>query len=194
MGEHPDALVPSAIARRVVDELQRAHIPHAIGGALAYGYWGAARGTKDVDLNIFVRAAEASRVLTLLQAIGMVVDVAEGVRRAEEGAHVIGYIEGVAVDLFFNSIPLHASAERRAVTVDFLGKPARILTAEDLSILKLLFFRSKDKLDVERMLQLQGEHLDRGYVRRWLVEAVGEDDERVAVWDRYCRELPGVPR
>jgi len=54
--------------------------------------------------------------------------------------------------------------------------------------------RGKDKIDVERIVQLQGERLDRGYVWRWLVDAVGEDDERVQVWDRYCAELTGRPR
>lgn len=191
MANHPDAAVPSAIARRVVDDLEEAKVPYAIGGALAYGYWGAARGTKDVDLNVFVEAAGSERVLKTLKSHGMDVDVEEGVRRAAEGAYVVGYVDGVTVDLFFNSIPLHLSAAKRTVIVDFLGKPARVLSAEDLAVLKLLFFRAKDKLDVERLIQLQGSRLDRDYVRGWLVEAVGEDDERVAVWDRYCRELPG---
>ena len=34
--------------------LQRAGVPHAVGGAIAYGLFGAARGTHDVDLNLFV--------------------------------------------------------------------------------------------------------------------------------------------
>ena len=39
--------------------LQAAKIPHAIGGAIAYGFFGAARGTHDVDINLFVGADEA---------------------------------------------------------------------------------------------------------------------------------------
>ena len=31
----------------------------------------------------------------------------------------------------------------------------------------------------------------RDYIRDWLIEMMGEDDERLRVWDRYCRELPG---
>lgn len=30
---------------------------------------------------------------------------------------------------------------------------------------------------------MQGSELDRPYVRRWLVEMMGEHDERVAKWD-----------
>ncbi len=69
----------------------------------------------------------------------------------------------------------------------------QVLAPEDIVLLKLLFFRAKDKLDIERVVQLQGPTLDREYVRRWLVEMMGEDDERVRVWDRYCRELPTSP-
>ena len=37
-------------ARRLADALERAQVPYALGGAIAYGYFGAARGTKDVDV------------------------------------------------------------------------------------------------------------------------------------------------
>lgn len=43
----------------------------------------------------------------------------------------------------------------------------------------MLFFRGKDLVDVERLLSLMGDTLDRPYVRDSLVEVVGEDDYRV---------------
>jgi hypothetical protein len=30
---------------------------------------------------------------------------------------------------------------------------------------------------------VQGDALDRGYVRRWIAEMMGESDERVRAWD-----------
>jgi hypothetical protein len=42
------------------------------------------------------------------------------------------------------------------VTVEFLGRALQILSAEDLSLVKLLFFRPKDLLDVKRLAALQG--------------------------------------
>ena len=104
-------------------------------------------------------------------------------------------MEDVPIDLFFNSIPLHQSAAERAVTVELLGRPLRVLSAGDLTLFKLLFFRPKDLLDVERLAALQGEALDRTYVRRWLVDCVGEVDGRVRWWDELIAALParGAP-
>lgn len=36
--------------------LEQAGIPHAFGGAFALAYYGAPRETKDIDVNVFVRA------------------------------------------------------------------------------------------------------------------------------------------
>lgn len=85
---------------------------------------------------------------------------------------------------------LHDAAARRAVAVTLLGTTIRILSAEDLAVLKLLFFRGKDVVDVERVVAVQGARLDRVYVRRWLVDCVGEESERVRTWDRICAALP----
>lgn len=62
---------------------------------------------------------------------------------------------------------------------------------EDLVVLKLLFYRGKDLVDVEKLVAMQGASLDRAYVRRWLVEMMGAEDHRVAKWDDLCRQLPG---
>jgi hypothetical protein len=70
-----------------------------------------------------------------------------------------------------------------------MGSPIRILSAEDLTVFKLLFFRGKDVVDVERLVAAQGDRLDRDYVRSWLVACVGEGDERVHRWDRIIVAL-----
>lgn len=57
------------------------------------------------------------------------------------------------------------------------------LSAESLAVFKLLFFRPKDIVDLQRLIAVQGERLDTNYVRRHLVEMMGEDDERVGKWD-----------
>ena len=59
----------------------------------------------------------------------------------------------------------------------------RVLSAEDLVVFKLLLFRGKDVVDVERLVATRSDLLDRHYVRTWLVACVGEDDERVRRWD-----------
>ncbi|MFZ5469886.1 MAG: hypothetical protein ACOZIN_10665 [Myxococcota bacterium] len=76
------------------------------------------------------------------------------------------------------------------MTVELLGRPIKILSAEDSAVLKLLFNRPKDLLDVERLVALQGGNLNRDYVRRWLVDSVGEQDSRVEKWDALCAQLP----
>ena len=63
------------------------------------------------------------------------------------------------------------------------GQEAWYLSAESTAIFKLLFFRLKDLVDIERLVVVQGEALDRDYIRRWMVEMMGEDDERVEEWD-----------
>lgn len=171
----------------MADALEAAGIPYAIGGAIALGYWAPPRGTADVDLNIFVGPDEPDVVesaLSALESVGVSVDRTTAWKEIEDGGVVRGWVGRTAVDAFFDSIELHRSAAGRAVVRPLAGRPAKILTAEDLAVLKLLFFRGKDILDVEQMVATRGAKLDHDYVRRWLVDCMGEDDARVEEWDR----------
>jgi len=184
------SLDATAVARRLADALERQGVPYAIGGAIAYGYYGAARGTKDVDLNLFVSPDDARPALEALIAEGVVIDAEEAVRRGRERGDAVGYFGLMRIDLFFNSIELHEQAARRIRTVTLMGRPLRVLSPEDTVILKVFFNRGKDWVDIERLLARQGSALDRDEVRRWLVDGVGEGDDRVRRWDELCRALP----
>lgn len=58
--------------------------------------------------------------------------------------------------------------------------------AEALCIFKLLFFRTKDVGDLERLLAVSGGAIDLPYIRAHLIDMMGGDDPRVAAWDRLC--------
>jgi hypothetical protein len=183
---------PAEVARWIADLLEAAGVPYAVGGAIAYGYWGAARATHDVDVNLFIPASDLPRALDALAPAGLAIDRAAALATAEQRGDARGRIGDVPIDLFVDSIPLHAEAARRAVVASLSGRPMRILSAEDLAIFKLLFFRGKDIVDVERLVALQGARLDRAYIRRWLVDCVGPDDARVHKWDELSAALtPG---
>lgn len=188
----PEAADPAELAVHLARRLESADLPYAIGGAIAYGFWGNPRGTRDLDVNVFLPANEGDRALDVLVEAGVRFDRAAALRAAAERGDARGVYGSIPVDVFFTSIPLHESAARRVVEVSLLGQTIRILSAEDLTVLKMLFFRGKDLVDVERLVAVQGSRLDRRYVRTWLVDCVGEDSKRVRRWDALCAALPAT--
>ena len=169
--------------------LQKAKIPHAIGGAIAYGFFGAARGTHDVDINLFVGEEEAGGAIDALVSAGLVIDRSLALESAHDRGDARGMFQGLPVDLFFNSIPAHERAAGRTRRVTLHHVPIDVLSPEDTAIFKMLFFRGKDLVDIERLLSLMGDTLDRAFVRGSWVEVVGEEDYRVKKWDELVSAL-----
>lgn len=173
-------------AQLIADALESAGMSYAIGGALALAIAGVPRGTADVDVNVFVPQARVHEVITALSRLGIefTATVAEQARR--EGMFV-GRWDGMRIDVFLPSIPFAFEAERGRVRVtDDSGWSGWFLSAEALAVFKLLFFRGKDLVDLERLVAVRPE-LDTGYVRRWIVDMMGDDDERTRRWDEIVR-------
>ncbi len=181
--EPADALQATLVARLLTGKLEEAGVPYAIGGALALALWSAPRATRDVDINLFVDTPGVAHALAAMASGGMEIDVADALRRAEEGDVLVGRYRGMRIDLFTASIPFSWEAMRTRVRASDGEAERWYLSAEAVCLFKLLFFRSKDKADVEYLVATQGPRLDRPYVRRWLADMMGEADERVAFWD-----------
>ncbi len=180
-----DAFELSAHLARALDE---AGVPYAIGGAIAYGLWGDPRGTHDVDLNLFVQGHEFETALDVLAAAGVELDRATARRADSEGDTIVGWCEGIRVDMFTPSIPFAYEAQATAVRVEGPHGTASYLSAEAIAVFKLMFYRPKDLLDLEKLIAVQGDDLDKAYVLRWVADMMGEDDERVAAWDRLASQ------
>ncbi len=185
------AKTAAQVARAIADALARRKIPYAIGGAIALGFYAPPRATVDVDVNIFVTdEREFTKALGILGDSGFVAEnePAMLLRQAREEGQFRGRMEGIRVDVFVATVPFYKELKRRVRNVVLLGRPMKILGAEDLVVLKLMFFRRKDLADAEAVLRDQGTALDRSKVRTRLVKLVGDADERVHAWDELARE------
>jgi hypothetical protein len=174
---------PAEAAQRLAEALESRGISYAIGGALALAIAGVPRGTADVDINVFVAEERLGDVLAILRDVGVEIDDSSARARAERDGMFIGHWDGMRIDVFLPSIAFAHEAERTRVRItDDAGWSGWFLSAEAIAVFKLLFFRGKDVVDLERLVAVRPE-LDRAYVRERIVEMMGEDDERVRRWD-----------
>ena len=170
-------------AQRIADVLEARGLPYAIGGALALAIAGVPRGTADVDVNLFVDEARVPDVVEALRSLGIQVDRDAAIDRARQEGMFVGRWDGMRIDAFLPSIPFsHEAAGTRVRITDETGWSGWFLSPEAIAVFKLLFFRGKDVVDLERLVAVRAD-LDRDYVRRWIVEMMGEEDERTRKWD-----------
>lgn len=179
------------IARRIADEFEADGIPYALGGALAYAYWGAPRGTLDVDLDLFGPPDVLERAFVSLRRAGVVVGEAEARVSVAERGDFRGVCGGIRVDVFVAFDPFHESVFARRVRVNLMDRPLWVLSAEDLTIFKVLFDRPKDWVDIERMIALQSTSFDLEYVRKWLSGWLEASDERLGRLEDIHRRFVG---
>jgi len=168
--------------------LAAGRIPHAFGGALALAYYGTPRGTHDIDVNVFVAAGEAARVLAVLAKLGVATGGARERAQIQERGQVRLRWEHTPVDLFFSYDPLHASCLERVRTVPFGASDSiPILDAEDLVIFKALFDRPKDWTDIAEVLYARGPDFDAAYTLAWLRRILSRRDARLERMEALLR-------
>lgn len=173
---------------KVAEALDSAGLPWAFGGAIAFVFHAQPRATTDIDVNIFVPETGSQPVLAALEAIG--VPITEAARRMiERDGQVRLWWDPLYVDLFFNTVPFLDAAAGRTVRVPYSGREIPILAAEDIALCKLAFDRPKDWIDLEQLIKMEAQRLDRAYLRHWMVEMFG-DDSRVERLERLLDTNP----
>lgn len=158
------------------EALDRAELAHAFGGALALAWCTErARGTIDIDVNVFVAAERSEAVFAALPA--GVVRNADDLDRCRRDGQVRLWWDATPVDLFTNTTEFHDAAAARAVVHDFASTRVPFLSCTDVAVFKVFFDRPKDVVDVDEMLAVGA--LDVDTVLGVLVRYLGADDDRV---------------
>ena len=143
----------------ICDALDTADLPWALGGALALAYaTEEPRGTRDVDVNVFVPSTRAADVFAAMPAgvVHSTADLAEALRADQ----VRLWWDDTPIDLFFAANQFHLEVDRRCRRVPFAGRTIRVLSAEDLAVFKAMFDRAKDWVDIATMAESRAIDLD----------------------------------
>ncbi len=148
-------------------------LPHAFGGAIALAYCvQEPRGTRDLDVNIFVDAEKAADVLAALPD-GVRVEEADVEKVVREGQARL-FWDGVPVDVFLNNLPLHEEVANGILWVDMQGTQVPVLDCASLVIFKSFFARTRDWGDIEDVALATPEDVDMAV--KAVAALVGADD------------------
>lgn len=157
--------------------LTEAAIPHAFGGALSLAWCTQqARGTNDIDVNVFVAPDRAVAVLTALADIVTWTD--DDRETIERDGQVRLHWDKTPIDLFFNTTEFHELVASRTRREPFLGHDLPFLSCRDLAVFKAFFNRTQDWADLEAMQSAGTLEVDA--VVGVLVRLLGPGDDRVA--------------
>jgi hypothetical protein len=166
------------------EALDAADVPHAFGGALALAWCTErARGTIDIDLNVFVDATHAGEVLAALPD-GVASSAADLAILQRDGQARLWW-RGTPVDVFLNTSDFHAQVANRSRWERFAGADVPFLSCSDLAVFKAFFNRTRDWADLEEMAAVGTLDADRviGVLTRYL----GTGDERLRRLEQLTR-------
>ncbi len=166
--------------------LAEAEIPHAIGGALAVGYYGEPRSTLDIDINVFVPVDHWPRVHDALTVLDLDLEIREKELKNTDQLRLDW--DPNSLHLFFSCDPLHEQMRLDIRSVPFDGGTIPIVAPEHLIVRKALLDRPKDWHDIEQIL-VATSPLDPQEIEGWMKEMAGIDDPRLAKLRSGLRQM-----
>ena len=158
------------------DSLTDAGFAHAFGGAIALAYCvEEPRGTRDLDVNIFIDADQAESVLDALPE-GVSI-TAKAIAQVKGAGQARLDWDGTPIDVFLNNLPLHEEVASAVVWVRLEGREAPVLDCASLAIFKAFFDRTKDWADLEAIALASPEDIEAA--AETIARLVGENDPAV---------------
>jgi hypothetical protein len=158
------------------ESLTEAGLAHAFGGAIALAYCvEEPRGTRDLDVNIFVDASEAESALGSLPA-GVRVRKRDVAKVERDGQARLDW-DGTPIDVFLNNVPLHDAVASSVVWVRLEGRDVPVLDCASLAIFKAFFDRTRDWADIEAISVAAPEDIKDAAAT--IAELVGEEDPAI---------------
>ena len=146
----------SVLAERLIelhDALAAAGLPHAFGGAIALAYCTEEpRGTRDLDVNVFVRPELAKDVFAALPH-GVARSAAD-LDAAEHEGQIRLWWQDTPIDIFLSVHPFHDEVAKGVREVPFSGRVVPVLGCTALAVFKALLSRTKDWADIEEMVAM----------------------------------------
>ena len=133
------------------EALEAARFAHAFGGAIALAYCvREPRGTRDIDVNVFVGTDRANEVLNALPKQVKISKTDRTLAVRDEQVRL--WWDITPVDVFFQAHEFHHEIAEEIRSVPFEGAVIPVLGCEALVVFKAMFNRGRDWGDIEEVL------------------------------------------
>ncbi len=181
------------VFRRLSGVLLASGTPYMLTGSFASSYYGALRGTQDIDLVVTPSPQQFNQLLQQLQVSDYYADgFALTAYREQSMFNAIDNETGWKIDFIFcKSRPYSQEAFRRRQEVTFQGVPFFVATAEDVVLAKLEWSKMGESRrqfeDAANVLKKQWNSLDSQYLDRWAANLEIDDELKSA------REFAALP-
>ena len=162
--------------KEIVESFDRLALDYAVLGGIAVRVHGIARPTQDLDLIVALAPERASALFDAIEELGYTipdsyrrgwVDRVAGMPLVRFRRYLVDH--SLDVDVFLVDSDFQEQMLRRARVVQLDDFDARVISPEDLILLKLVAGRYRDLGDVSDVLFMQGQ-LDDDYMRHWAKE------------------------
>jgi Nucleotidyl transferase of unknown function (DUF2204) len=165
--EGPDV---SSATSKLLSILREGRFEYAFIGGLAVVLHGYNRYTRDVDALVWNLDERLDELVQLLQGQGFNLATPDQttIARSARILHVRAE-DGTQVDIFLGYLPFEREAIEQAVTMSLGIGEGRVVSAEDLIIMKLIASRRRDVEDAARLIEIYPD-LDFSRIRRIVLE------------------------
>ncbi len=160
--------------RNVLKVLQEGQIEYALAGGLAFSALVEPRATMDIDLLIMIQEKPVQDFFRLLEKHFESLFI----HKEPMQFSMIKIWRAVSfknntelmLDFLLAESQFHRNVLDRAIELDFLGTTLKVVTLEDLILLKKCANRSQDIVDIENIYVSFDDELDHDYVEYWSKE------------------------
>lgn len=168
------------LLQKIAAVLEKTKIPYIVTGGAAVVTWGKPRFTADIDISVELQSEHIDPLVRELRStLGSTAYIDEQMIRKEWSRrgefNVIHPESGLKVDFFvrYNDAFEKGRLERARVC-EVGGQKVRFISPEDLILVKLRWYQDSESTrhleDARSVVAIQGERLDRDYIRRWAAE------------------------
>lgn len=145
-------------------------VEYMLVGGLAVGIWSQPRATVDIDFLISVKTDDFNILRQKLKESNKFIFIHNEPITFQKVSFLRATLKDnpdISIDLLFSDDAFKTEALKRKEAVKVDDFSIYISTAEDLVLLKLLSSRGQDRLDAEKIFEMQKANLDIKYIQKW---------------------------